>query len=121
MQTWAISRQSGETFASLDRIPFWAWAAQVAGEEICDLAEKVTGVCLCAPPDWLYAIRWGEPEEDGYTPKSAGHLVSRFGQALCTGFGAWKQEKEVARLPVTDEQVREWNPDWPWGDDGGSE
>jgi hypothetical protein len=127
LRTWTLSRSRDGTAVSLDEAPFWAWAAQTLGENICWALEKTTGVCLIDPPEWMWSLRWGKPDADGYTERCAGHVVSRAGNALCSGFGAWRRGWTAGMLPVTDEWVREHQPDagWPFGrngdDDGGED
>lgn len=116
MRTWSLSYGQDGTTVSLTEVPFWAWAAQEIGEGLDVLSEKVTGLCLINPPEWMFALRWGALDEDGYTPRSAGSVLYRFGQQLMNGFGAYRREKTIAHLPVSSEWVREHRPDagWPW-------
>ena len=110
MQVWSVGRSKDGLFVHADRVPFWAWAAQGLADESCAALERLTGLCLINPPEWTYRLRWGKPDEDGYTEACLGHCIWAFGQNFLRGFGAWRREKELARFPVSREQVRQWYP-----------
>ena len=116
VRIWTLTHSRDGTAVSLTEVPFWAWAAQELGEGFCVLSEKTAGFSPISPPQWMFALRWGRLDADGYTERSAGHVVWKFGQALCSGFGAYHREKDIDHLPVTGEWVREHQPGagWPW-------
>jgi hypothetical protein len=92
-----------------------------------DLGDGVLGAVrhrlCCRVPEWLFRIHWGEPDpddelEDGrpYYPHSAGRYAYDLGSWIGSGFGTWRKPKEIAKIPVTSEWVREHYPElgWPW-------
>jgi hypothetical protein len=116
VRNWVLSHSKDGTSVSLEEVPFWAWAVQAAGDELCYLTEQATGFCFIAPPEWMFRLRWGRLDGDGYTSRNLGSKVWDFGNALLSGFGAWHLQKTIARLPVSYDWVREHQPDagWPW-------
>jgi hypothetical protein len=121
VRLWHLTYGRDGTSVRLEETPFWAWAAQELGEQACWLTEKTIGFCFIAPPDWMFRLRWAPLDDDGFTDKSVGSKIGTFGQALCSGFGAWRKEKLVARLPVTDEWLREHMPDAVRDDEEGDD
>jgi hypothetical protein len=90
-------------FIELNERPMWALAAENIGEAITD---HTFHLLCCNIPEWTAKIRWGKSaDEDGYS------VLYRFGSWLNLGFGAWKQYREIARIPVSNEWVREHYPD----------
>lgn len=116
MKQWNLVHSLEGTSVSLEEVPFWAWAAQHAGDNFCWLTEKLTGFCFLSPPEWMFRLRWGKLDDDGYTARNVGHYMWAFGNALCSGFGAYRREKKITSLPVSYDWVREHQPDagWPW-------
>jgi hypothetical protein len=111
VRLWHLTYGRDGTSVRLEETPFWAWAAQELGEQACWLTEKTIGFCFIAPPDWMYRLRWAPLDDDGFTDKSLGSKIHTFGQALCSGFGAFRMEKLVATMPVTEEWVLTHLPD----------
>ena len=116
MNVWGLSHSKEGTSVSLEEVPLWAWLAQEACEGFCALTEKLTGFCFISPPEWMFRLRWGRLDADGYTSRCAGSVLWRFGQALCGGFGAYRRQKTLTCVSVSYEWVREHQPDagWPW-------
>lgn len=115
MLTWYAGRDADGWHIQLVSVPFWAWAAQELGDRACGALEQLAGICLIDPPEWMTRLKWGEHDwDDPDEPRflDAADLSWAFGQQLVTGFGAWRRERRVARIPVTVAQLREWLPDW---------
>lgn len=111
LKAWSLSHSQEGHSVSLREVPFWAWAAARLGDNACWLLEQATGFCFIAPPDWMYKVRWGKPDAEGFTSRSLGSACWTFGQALCDGFGTHRREKQVSYLPVSYEWMREHCPD----------
>jgi hypothetical protein len=114
VRIWSLTHSLEGTSVRLTEVPFWALAAQYLAEEA--ESRHFAGFCMLDPPEWTWNIRWGDPEEDGYNPRTLGSVIWRFGNALLSGFGAYKHEKDIVSIPVSYEWVREHFPDagGPW-------
>jgi hypothetical protein len=118
IDTASLSYGRDGSFIELHERPLWAVVVEMAGETV---TSNLTGHLFCCNiPEWAWKLRWGPLDDDGWTDKNIGHCMYELGQWVGMGFGAWKQSRLVARLPVTSAWVREHYPDagWPW--DGSS-
>lgn len=62
-------------------------------------------------PDVLYDIRWGKKDpEYKIANKSVGHVMYTVAQWCGIGFGVYKKRRNITRIPVTAEWVREHFP-----------
>lgn len=106
--TLSYQKDKGVTLNIQNR-PLYALVAEHVGDEVYHLL-------VCVAPEWLYKVRWGKADEDGWTDRSLGSQAYRLGQWAAGGFGAWRKSAPVAEIPVTYAWVREHMPDvgWPW-------
>lgn len=104
VRTAAVCYRRDEVWVEVTDVPLWALVA----ERLADVTCEALGSRLCSPPEWCYKIRWGPEDEFGVVEKSLGYLWWTFGQKLhCLSVN---REKKVARIPVTNDWVRE---NWP--------
>lgn len=101
MWTASINYHIAGDFIHLEETTLRHAAMEHLGDNLFGLACRLT-------PEWTYKLRWGPKDDDfGIAEKSIGHVMYQFGQWVGGGFGAWKQRKSLARIPVTAEWIRE--------------
>lgn len=94
-------------------VPVWAYVLETLGEAFI---ERTGHIFCCNIPEWSYKIRWGKLDSDGWTYKSLGYNLHRFGQFAAMGFGSWKTRTRKGIIPVTYEWTAENYPHLggPW-------
>lgn len=88
----------------------WFWVTmELAGD---DLFPEVTGHLFCCRiPEWAWELGWGTRDEWNFLPVSLGHYMSRFGQYLLSGFGAYRHFRTAGNVPLSVREVHDLFPD----------
>lgn len=80
----------------------------------CWTGDLLFGLITAVTWEWTFQVGIGKRDAYGLLPWSVGHGLFTVAQWAGRGFGLLKLEKEIAELPLTQDQVKQYFPDDHW-------